>query len=200
MDLGEQEAVATQTRPEENDQLIGAWAQQKAQPIFGRPEIRRPRELAHMRCDASFQHLKWSTSPPPPSPTTPAPIIARCSQAADAHALQDTSSGFRLTSIPRAQCLESIDETDTPPSTTKTPTATPHPPHIPHHVCACEVFRAPGQGGNTTCQSQVTAVSTHNRNMHSPKDNTSPVVRCNKQDITGQAILCQRITAHGHPR
>lgn len=51
MDLGEQEAVATQTSPEENDQLIGLWAQQKAEPIFGRPEIERARACAHaVRC------------------------------------------------------------------------------------------------------------------------------------------------------
>lgn len=31
VDLGQQEAVATQTSPEENDQLIGFWAQQKAE-------------------------------------------------------------------------------------------------------------------------------------------------------------------------
>lgn len=198
VDLGEQEAVATQTSPEENDQLIGAWAQQKAEPIFGRPEIERARACAHaVRCVIPASEVVDITTNP--SPTTPVPTALQCSQAADAHALQGTRLRFRLTSISLAQCLECIDE-DTPPSTTKLPPRR-HTSHTPRHVCAREDIRAPSQGGNTTCQSQASiTMPTGYHNMPASEDNITPVVCGDKQDNASEALLCECITTHGHPR
>lgn len=203
IDLGEQEEVATQTRREENDQLIGCLAQQKAASrILARPEIERAKACAHaVRCVIPAPQVVDITTKP--SPTTTFSTLLQCSQAADAHALQHTSFIFSLTSTSRAQCLECIDESPRHPRPPR-PTPPSHDatyPTPPHHVCSCEVTRAPGQNGNTTSQSQITSTkSTSNNNMFPEEDNTTPVVCCDKQDDAGQAVLHQRITANGHPR